>query len=73
MSQVDATPKNYNGRVIVRARTFGGRARAATGIETTGVGTSSAYFDVDGDLFAERTGWLKGDDGFLVLDSNGAD
>ncbi len=37
------------------------------GIETTGVGTSSAYFDVDGDLFAERTGWLKGDDGFLVL------
>ena len=38
------------------------------GIETTGVGTSSAYFDVDGDLFAERTGWLKGDDGFLVLD-----
>lgn len=31
----------------------------------------SIYFDVDGDLFAERTGWLKGDDGFLVLDANG--
>jgi len=41
------------------------------GIETTALGTSSAYFDVDGDLFAERTGWLKGDDGFLVLDANG--
>ena len=53
------------------ARPFGERMSAATGIETTAVGTSSAYFDVDGDLFAERTGWLKGDDGFLVLDANG--
>ncbi|HVJ03762.1 MAG TPA: calcium-binding protein, partial [Sphingomonas sp.] len=41
------------------------------GIETTSVDGSKAYFDVDGDLFAERTGWLKGDDGFLVLDGNG--
>ena len=41
------------------------------GIETTSLSDSKAYFDVDGDLFAERTGWLKGDDGFLVLDSNG--
>ena len=24
-----------------------------------------------GDLFREKTGWLKGDDGFLALDSNG--
>ena len=32
---------------------------------------SSTYFDVGGDLFRERTGRLKGDDGFLVLDANG--
>jgi hypothetical protein len=41
------------------------------GIETIALGDSRAYFDVDGDLFRERTGWLKGDDGFLVLDGNG--
>jgi hypothetical protein len=41
------------------------------GIETTSLDGSNAYFDVDGDRFAERTGWLKGDDGFLVLDANG--
>ena len=40
------------------------------GIETTSLGDSDVYFDVDGDRFAERTGWLGGDDGFLVLDSN---
>ena len=41
------------------------------GIETVGLGSSNAYFDIDGDQFAELTGWLKGDDGFLVLDGNG--
>lgn len=41
------------------------------GVETLGLWDESIYFDVDGDLFAERTGWLKGDDGFLVLDANG--
>ncbi|MFK0205613.1 hypothetical protein [Agrobacterium sp. NPDC090283] len=41
------------------------------GIETTEIATGNVYFDVDGDLFAERTGWLKGDDGFLVRDLNG--
>jgi len=41
------------------------------GIETISLNASSTYFDVDGDLFRERTGWLKGDDGFLVLDANG--
>jgi hypothetical protein len=54
-----------------RARASGGCVRAAAGIETIGLSNSKAYFDVDGDLFAERTGWLKGDDGFLVLDANG--
>jgi len=41
------------------------------GIETISLDASRTYFDVDGDLFRERTGWLKGDDGFLVLDANG--
>ena len=41
------------------------------GIEFTEMGLGRTWFDVDGDLFAERTGWLKGDDGFLVLDANG--
>ena len=40
------------------------------GIETVSQSVSKAYFDVDGDLFREKTGWLKGDDGFLVLDGN---
>ena len=41
------------------------------GIETVAMRDSKVFFDVDGDLFAQRTGWLKGDDGFLVLDANG--
>ena len=41
------------------------------GLETTEIATSQAYFDIDGDLFAERMGWLTGDDGFLVRDLNG--
>ena len=40
------------------------------GIETVDRNDRKIYFDVDGDLFAERTGWLKGDDGFLVRDLN---
>ncbi|PYF01795.1 Ca2+-binding RTX toxin-like protein [Rhodopseudomonas faecalis] len=41
------------------------------GIETTEIATSQVYFDIDNDLFAERSGWLSGDDGFLVRDVNG--
>jgi hypothetical protein len=41
------------------------------GIETIAQNDSKVYFDLDNDLFAEHSGWLKGDDGFLVLDSNG--
>jgi hypothetical protein len=41
------------------------------GIETSEITNGGVYFDVDGDKFAERTGWLKGDDGFLVADANG--
>ncbi|MGX0905439.1 hypothetical protein ACSSV8_004039 [Roseovarius sp. MBR-79] len=41
------------------------------GIETNSLANSEIYFDLDGDFFAERTGWLDGDDGFLALDRNG--
>ncbi|QND63166.1 hypothetical protein HB777_04005 [Mesorhizobium loti] len=41
------------------------------GIELTSLGASAAYFDLDGDGFAERTGWVGSDDGLLVLDENG--
>ncbi len=40
------------------------------GIETTTTITDSPSFDLDGDAFAERTGWLLPDDGFLVRDLN---
>ena len=40
------------------------------GIETVDIESSNIYFDNDGDFFAERTGWLSGDDGFLALDHN---
>ncbi|QUJ77243.1 hypothetical protein KDD17_04285 [Sulfitobacter albidus] len=41
------------------------------GIETSAIGDLEVYFDLDGDFFAERTGWLDADDGFLALDRNG--
>ena len=40
------------------------------GVETTGI-KSGAYFDHDGNGFAEQTGWAVSDDGLLVLDRNG--
>jgi hypothetical protein len=40
------------------------------GIETVALEDQKLYFDNDGDFFAERTGWLSGDDGFLVYDRN---
>lgn len=40
------------------------------GIETV-ASTNGAYFDHDGNGFAERTGWVSGDDGLLVRDING--
>ncbi|MFG5379674.1 calcium-binding protein [Yoonia sp. R2-816] len=41
------------------------------GVELTSLETSNAYFDLDGDGFAENTGWVGPDDGLLVLDRNG--
>ncbi|MDV3443413.1 calcium-binding protein [Pseudomonas otitidis] len=40
------------------------------GIETIGANTGIT-FDFDGDGLKTGTGWVKGDDGFLVLDRNG--
>jgi hypothetical protein len=40
------------------------------GIETCSV-RDGAYFDHNGDGFSEKTGWVSGDDGLLVLDRNG--
>ncbi|SEA83619.1 Protein of unknown function [Desulfuromusa kysingii] len=31
---------------------------------------ADTYFDLDGDGFAERTGWIEAEDGLLVLDKN---
>ena len=41
------------------------------GIELTSLEDSNVHFDMDGDGFREKTGWLKSDDGLLVLDRNG--
>jgi hypothetical protein len=40
------------------------------GIETLDRGSSGLRFDHNVDLFSETSGWLSGDDGFLVLDEN---
>jgi hypothetical protein len=42
------------------------------GIETLGItSTTQVLFDYDGDGVKTGTGWIKGDDGFVVLDRNG--
>lgn len=41
------------------------------GIELIAQTAISPSFDMDGDLFAELTGWVQPDDGFLVRDVNG--
>lgn len=40
------------------------------GIELTAETVVAPRFDVDGDLFGERTGWVRPDDGLLALDAN---
>ncbi len=40
------------------------------GLELSAVGLTGGLFDMDGDLFAEPTGWVLGDDGFLAIDLN---
>ena len=41
------------------------------GIELTSLEQSDAFFDLDGDGFAENTGWVSADDALLAIDSNG--
>jgi Ca2+-binding RTX toxin-like protein len=41
------------------------------GLETVGSAQSNILFDHDGDGLLTGTGWVLGDDGFLVLDRNG--
>ncbi len=41
------------------------------GIELSAQSSISPSFDIDGDGYAERTGWVKGDDGILARDLNG--
>ena len=43
------------------------------GIETVSQLHSSVYFDHNGDYFAEASGWLGADDGFLVVARDAAD
>lgn len=40
------------------------------GIELSPLEGSSVHFDYDGDGFAERTGWVDANDGFLAIDRN---
>lgn len=40
------------------------------GIELTALNEKPTRFDLDGDGFREATGWVKPDDGLLVLDRN---
>lgn len=41
------------------------------GVELISRANANAYFDLDGDGFAEQTGWVKPDDGLLAVDRNG--
>ncbi len=41
------------------------------GLELTGLSSVSPRFDLDGDNFAEATGWVASDDGLLVRDLDG--
>jgi hypothetical protein len=40
------------------------------GVELISLADSNAHLDYGGDGFAERTGWVKADDGILVFDRN---
>ncbi len=41
------------------------------GVETTTPSQGGVHFDLDQDYFAELTGWVEADDGFLVWDQDG--
>ena len=41
------------------------------GLELTSLAQSKAYFDLDANGFAQKTGWVTGGDGLLAIDVNG--
>jgi Ca2+-binding RTX toxin-like protein/subtilisin-like proprotein convertase family protein len=41
------------------------------GIELKNYADANVLFNMDGDSYREQTGWVDGDDGFLVFDKNG--
>jgi Ca2+-binding RTX toxin-like protein len=41
------------------------------GVQSVSVDSSNAFFDLDADDFAEKTGWVGADDGFLAIDRDG--
>ena len=41
------------------------------GIQLTNLATSSTFFDMDGDGYAENTAWVSPQDGILTIDLNG--
>ncbi|MBF0433889.1 MAG: LysM peptidoglycan-binding domain-containing protein, partial [Magnetococcales bacterium] len=41
------------------------------GVELVPMNAVNVYFDMDADGFAEKTGWVNGDDAFLAQDTNG--
>ena len=43
---------------------------SGTGLVTSNLGDSNVHFDLNNDLFSERTAWLSSDAGFLVFDKN---
>ncbi|QLA20974.1 hypothetical protein [Desulfolutivibrio sulfoxidireducens] len=40
------------------------------GVNTVSLNDSKAFFDIDGDGFAERTEWASGNEGMLAVDAN---
>ncbi|MCE8556910.1 type I secretion C-terminal target domain-containing protein [Ruegeria pomeroyi] len=42
----------------------------ANGIKLSSMAESGVFFDMDNDGFAEKTGWLTGEDGFVAIDEN---
>ena len=41
------------------------------GLESFNIAFSTAFFDLDGDGFAERAGWIRNGDALLAIDNNG--
>lgn len=42
----------------------------SNGIETTSLNATNVFFDIDGDGFAQKVGWVKPTEGLLAIDTN---